>query len=59
MIGHKVCYGSSTQFWRDHCLDGISFNVIFIRLYELVEKEMAIVAEMDASGWGENGEVWK
>jgi len=39
IIGHKVVDESSTLFWRDPWLDGVSLNVSFSRLYELSEND--------------------
>jgi hypothetical protein len=38
--------GASTLFWKDPWLDGVSFDVRYARLYDVVVNKLSIDAEM-------------
>jgi len=58
-ITRQVGDGMSTLFWVDPWLEGKPLCQMFVRLYELAENKLDMVADMFARGWGVNGEAWK
>jgi len=58
-ITRQVGDGESTLFWYDSWIEGKSLCELYVRLFELADNKLDMVAAMFAKGWGVNGEAWK
>jgi len=57
-IIRHVGYETSTLFWKEPWLDGASFDVRYVKLFDLDVNKLSTVAEMFSLGWESNDEVW-
>jgi len=46
-------------FWKDPWLDGVSLDVRYAKLFDLLINKCATIAEVFSLGWEVNGEAWK
>lgn len=50
--------GESTLFWTDPWIDGEPLCKVYVRLFELYENKLELVANMRTRGWGIDKEAW-